>query len=44
MKMFKSIDKLEEKLTEIIKKTEKERVKSITAYQYIITSYYSVFN
>lgn len=46
MKMFKSIDELEEKITEIIKNTDKKRVKSITSssYEYLETAYYSVFN
>ena len=42
--MFKSIDKLEEKVTQLINNTDKQRVKSITSYEYITAAYYSIFN
>ncbi len=44
MKMFKEIDSLERKITKIIKQTDKEKVKSITAYKYLTNSYHSIFN
>jgi len=44
MKMFKSVEKLEEKVTELIKNTDKEKIKSITSYPYLKTAYYGVFN
>lgn len=43
MKVYKSLDDLEEKLVEIINKTDNELVKSITAYDYLVNSYSSVF-
>ena len=44
MKIFKSIDQLEQKVTELINQTDKQKVKSITSYEYLKTAYYSVFN
>jgi len=44
MKMFKSIERLEEQLTMLIKSTDKNKVRSITGFEYIIKNYYSVFN
>ncbi|NQX85295.1 MAG: IS630 family transposase [Flavobacteriaceae bacterium] len=44
MKIYKSLDELEDKLTHLIKLGDKQKVKNITAYQYLINNYYSVFN
>lgn len=44
MKVFKSLDLLEAKVTQIIKDTNKQKVKSITEYKYLKTTYYSIFN
>lgn len=44
MKMFKSIENLEQKVIELIKITDNEKIKSITSYPYLKTAYSSVFN
>lgn len=44
MKIYKSLEELEEKLTELIKNTDQNKVKSITAYKYLVNNYYSIFN
>lgn len=44
MKIYKSLDELEHKLTELIKDTDKHTVKSITSYKYLVNNYNSIFN
>lgn len=44
MKIYKSLEDLEEELIKQINSTDKERVKSITSYEYLINSYDSIFN
>ncbi len=44
MKVYQTIDDLEEKITELINETQKQSVKKITAYEYLIKAYYSIFN
>lgn len=44
MKIYKSLDELEDKLVELIKDTDNQKVKRITSYQYIVNGFYSVFN
>jgi transposase len=44
MKIYKSLEELEYKITTLIKITDKQKVKSITAYRYLINNYYSIFN
>ena len=44
MKMYKSLDELEEKLTTIIKSTDNHKIKSITAYEYLVNIYNGIFN
>lgn len=43
MKIYKSLDKLEEKITQIINNTDKKKIKSITQYQYLANAYSSIF-
>ena len=44
MKIYKSLDELEEKITELIKNTNNHKIKSITSYEYLIHNYNSIFN
>ncbi len=44
MKTYKSLDDLEDKITKIIKNNENQKVKSITAFQYLVNNYHSIFN
>ena len=44
MKMFKSIETLEDKITQLIKELESQKIIQITAYEYLTKAYYSVFN
>ena len=44
MKIYKSLDELEQKLILLIKNTDKQKVRSITSYQYLVNNYYSIFN
>ncbi|MFV0247912.1 MAG: IS630 family transposase [Tenacibaculum sp.] len=44
MKIYHSLDELEDKLTILIKNTNSQKVKSITAYQYLVNNYNSIFN
>ena len=44
MKIYKSLEELEDKLTKIIKDTDNHKVKNITSYQYLVNNYYSIFN
>ncbi len=44
MKIYKSLDQLEQKIVNIINDTDKQRVKSITSYEYLVDSYNSIFN
>lgn len=44
MKIYNSLEELEEKITELIKNTCSHKIKSITSYQYLVNSYYSIFN
>lgn len=44
MKIYKSLDDLEDKIIQIIKNTENQKVKSITAFQYLVNKYCSIFN
>ena len=43
MKIYDSIDVLEEKLTQIIKELDKHTIEQITAYEYLTKSYHSIF-
>ena len=44
MKIYKSLEELEDKLTKIIKDTDNHKVKNITSYRYLVNNYYSIFN
>ena len=44
MKIYKSLDDLENELVKLIKNTDREKVKKITSYEYLLTNYYSIFN
>ncbi|MEP5341500.1 MAG: IS630 family transposase [Algibacter sp.] len=44
MKIYKSLDELEDKLTQLIKCIDNHKVKSITSYQYLVNNYCSIFN
>ena len=44
MKIYKSLDQLEQQITQIINNTDNQKVKSITSYQYLVNNYYSIFN
>ena len=44
MKIYKSLDELEEKITELIKNTNNHKIKSITSYEYLMHNYNSIFN
>lgn len=44
MKIYKSLDELEDKIIQLIKNTDKQKVKSITSYEYLVSNYYSIFN
>lgn len=44
MKIYKTLDELEEKLTQLIQETDNQKIKSITAYQFLINSCNSIFN
>ena len=39
MKIYKSLEELEDKLTKLIKDTDNQKVKSITSYQYLVNNY-----
>ena len=43
MKIYDSIDVLEENLTQLIKELDKHTIEQITAYEYLTKSYYSIF-
>lgn len=44
MKIYKSLDELEEKLIQLIKATDQYIIKSITSYQFLVKNYNSIFN
>lgn len=44
MKMYKSINDLEIKITELLSETTKQQTKSITSFEYVTKSYNSIFN
>ena len=44
MKIYKSLDQLEQQITQIINNTDNKKVKSITSYQYLVNNYYIIFN
>ena len=44
MKIYKSLDELEEKITELIKNTNNHKIKSITSYEDLIHNYNTIFN
>jgi transposase len=44
MKIYKSLEELEDKLTQLIKHTDNHKIKNITSYQYLVNNYYSIFN
>ena len=44
MKIYKSLDQLEQKLVELIKDTNSHKIKSITSYKYLVENYNSIFN
>ena len=44
MKIYKSLDQLEQKINQLIENTNNSKVKSITSNQYLNNTYYSVFN
>ena len=44
MKIYKSLEELEDKLTKLIKDTDNQKVKNITSYQYLVNNYCSIFN
>lgn len=44
MKVYQSLEELETNITQFIKQTDNHKIKSITAHQYLINNYYSIFN
>ena len=44
MKIYKSLDQLEQKIIKLIENADNQKVKSITSHQYLITAYTSIFN
>lgn len=44
MKIYKSLNELEMKITELLSEISKEETKSITSYEYLIKHYNSIFN
>ena len=44
MKIYNSLEELEEKITELIKNTSSHKIKSITSYEYLMHNYNSIFN
>jgi len=43
MKIYDTLEVLEQKIEQLIEKIEGELVKSITAYQFYLNAYYSIF-
>ncbi len=44
MKMYKSVNELEIKITQLMSEISKEQTKRITSFEYLINSYNSIFN
>ena len=44
MKIYDNLNQLEDKITHLIKNTDKQNIISMTSFEYLTQNYYSIFN